>query len=447
MKDILVVEDNFEMGTLLCDFLDAEGFSVDWCKNGEDALEHFQNNGAKIILLDIMLPKLNGFEVCRKIRENSNAPIIMVSAKIAKDDKLNGLDKVNLNDFPNLLSIEKYSGSNDFYNKSYSYEIREINGNIYRFDYILNSNNSKIIIFVNIILAVISITIIVLLLVVYFSVIKPFNKISYLPYELAKGNLTMPLKENKNKFFGKFVWGLDLLREKLEENKNKDIEYQKDKMTLLMSISHDIKTPLGIIELYSKALEKKLYKDEAKQNQVLHSINEKCDEIKNYVNQLIESSNTDVLSLNVENTEFYTKELLDNISEFYSDKLNHLNIDFYVNNKNNYLVKGDFDRSVEIMQNIIENAIKYGDGKSISINISKEEEYAIVSIKNSGCNLENSELQNIFQSFWRGSNAKNIKGNGLGLYICKELITKMDGQIFAEKVGSYLIINVLFVMC
>lgn len=91
MKDILVVEDNLEMGTLLCDFLEAEGFSVEWCKDGEKAIECFQNKGAKIILLDIMLPKLNGFEVCRKIRESSNAPIIMVSAKIAKDDKLNGL--------------------------------------------------------------------------------------------------------------------------------------------------------------------------------------------------------------------------------------------------------------------------------------------------------------------------------------------------------------------
>ena len=91
MTDILVVEDNLEMATLLCDFLEAEGYSVQNCTDGESALKAFESEGARLVILDIMLPGLDGFAVCRKIRENANTPIIIVSAKTEKDDKLNGL--------------------------------------------------------------------------------------------------------------------------------------------------------------------------------------------------------------------------------------------------------------------------------------------------------------------------------------------------------------------
>lgn len=91
MTDILVVEDNLEMSGLLADFLTSEGYTSVQCADGESALEHFEKFGAKVVILDIMLPGLDGFAVCRKIRETSNTPIIIVSAKCAKDDKLNGL--------------------------------------------------------------------------------------------------------------------------------------------------------------------------------------------------------------------------------------------------------------------------------------------------------------------------------------------------------------------
>ncbi|MCR5728064.1 MAG: response regulator transcription factor [Lachnospiraceae bacterium] len=91
MADILVVEDNIEMGTLLCDFLQAEGYTTEHCTDGADALDMFVDSGPKLVILDIMLPHLDGYGICKKIRETSNAPVIMVSAKNMKDDKLKGL--------------------------------------------------------------------------------------------------------------------------------------------------------------------------------------------------------------------------------------------------------------------------------------------------------------------------------------------------------------------
>lgn len=91
MTDILLVEDNEEMASLLRDFLEAEGYSVTHCADGESAMELFRSSGARLVILDIMLPGLDGFGVCRSIRESSNTPVIIVSARTEKDDKLSGL--------------------------------------------------------------------------------------------------------------------------------------------------------------------------------------------------------------------------------------------------------------------------------------------------------------------------------------------------------------------
>ncbi len=91
MIDILIVEDNKELSTLLSDFLRAENYIVSVAENGEKALSLYEKYGARLILLDIMLPGMDGFAVCSKIREQSNTPILIVSAKTEKDDKLNGL--------------------------------------------------------------------------------------------------------------------------------------------------------------------------------------------------------------------------------------------------------------------------------------------------------------------------------------------------------------------
>lgn len=91
MTDILIVEDNKELANLLCDFLRAENYTVSIAETGEKALSLYEKYGARLVVLDIMLPGMDGFAVCRKIREESNTPILIVSAKTEKEDKLNGL--------------------------------------------------------------------------------------------------------------------------------------------------------------------------------------------------------------------------------------------------------------------------------------------------------------------------------------------------------------------
>ena len=92
MLDILIVEDNKEIGQLLQNFLRKENYVVSIAESGEKALEIFDRYGAKLVILDLMLPGMDGFSVCSKIREDSNAHILIASAKTEKDDKLKGLN-------------------------------------------------------------------------------------------------------------------------------------------------------------------------------------------------------------------------------------------------------------------------------------------------------------------------------------------------------------------
>lgn len=91
MPDIIIVEDNKEIGTLLCDFLRRENYTVSLADTGEKALSIFEQYGAKLLVLDIGLPRLDGFSVCSRIRETSNTHILIASAKTDKESTLKGL--------------------------------------------------------------------------------------------------------------------------------------------------------------------------------------------------------------------------------------------------------------------------------------------------------------------------------------------------------------------
>ena len=80
----------------------------------------------------------------------------------------------------------------------------------------------------------------------------------------------------------------------------------------------------------------------------------------------------------------------------------------------------------------------------ISIDITEEDGCILVAVRNSGNNLPETELPHIFDSFWRGSNAESNKGSGLGLYICRQLMHKMNGEIFAEIKGKDMVVTVVF---
>lgn len=202
MIDILIVEDNKELAKLLCDFLQTENYTVSIADTAEKVLLLYEKYGARLVVLDIMLPGADGFSVCKKIRMQSNTPILIVSAKTEKDDKLTGL---------NL-------GADDYIEKPYDIDIMlaKISG-IFKRRYLLDELNDEDI------------------------RINKINRIAYknnIPLELTakEFDLLMLLIENKGRVLSKeyifnTIWGSDSfsepqtltvhmkwLRQKIEEN-------------------------------------------------------------------------------------------------------------------------------------------------------------------------------------------------------------------------------------
>ncbi len=90
---ILVVDDESRMRKLVRDFLVKKGYDVVEAGDGEEALDKFYaDKDISLIILDVMMPKMNGFEVCKEIREHSKVPIIMLTAKGGENDELNGFE-------------------------------------------------------------------------------------------------------------------------------------------------------------------------------------------------------------------------------------------------------------------------------------------------------------------------------------------------------------------
>lgn len=334
--------------------------------------------------------------------------------------------QLDLSEYKTILRVSLFDAGESC---NADYIVENVNGTLYRIEYRASWENSFLT-GMNVAFALIFLVTAGAVLFVYQSILLPFWKMQEMPAELAKGNLAVPVKAEKNKMFGRFLWGMDMLRENLEEKKEKELELQKEKQTLILLLSHDIKTPLLAMELYAKALQEGLYPEEEKQKEAYNGIFKNIGEIKNYVNEITNASREDFLHLTVKEGEFYLLAAIDAIDKYYREKLALLHTEFVLERPENCLLKGDLDRMIEVVQNLMENAIKYGDGKRITIYFDEEEDCKLLTVANTGEVPKKEEVTHLFDSFYRGSNSKKAKGSGLGLYIAKKLMTLMDGDVF-----------------
>ena len=91
-KKILIIEDEIDLIKVLKDTFEKENFQVFYAENGEEGIEKFYEKNPDLILLDINMPKKNGWEVCKEVREQSNIPIVMMTARDSEIDELKGLN-------------------------------------------------------------------------------------------------------------------------------------------------------------------------------------------------------------------------------------------------------------------------------------------------------------------------------------------------------------------
>lgn len=343
-------------------------------------------------------------------------------------DRIEETGSTDISGFPHLTGV--YSGE-QLYRSDEHYLIIEAGGKLYRVEYTTEGRN-RTVLAVNCVLAALFLLILILLVYIRRNIIVPFGRLNTVPQELAKGNLAVPIPEEKSRMFGKFTWGVNLLREKIEGDRQKELSMQRDKKLLLLSLSHDIKTPLSAIKLNAKALARGLYKDEEKRRSAAESINSRADEIEHFVSEITKAASEDFMEFEVTQGEAFLSSILRRLSDRYAQQLAVSGTKFTIDRFDDCILSCDPDRLVECLQNLIENAVKYGDGRQIGLSFDKMDGCELITVSNTGCSLEEKELPQIFESFHRGSNAENVQGNGLGLFICKRLMSLMGGEIYAD---------------
>ncbi len=399
-------------------------------------MSKFRRVSVIIIIIEILIVALMDVIYIRNVDEEDayyRVEVERLVRMLENDEALKSEpETIDLAGFDTLTKVSFFNSSEICNN---SYVVENVGGVEYRIEYEV-SRERRLFIILNMGMLVMLLVTISVLVFVGGKIIHPFNRMSDMTVELAKGNLTAPLQEDKNRFFGKFIWGVDVLRENLEDTRSRNLEYQKEKKTLLLSLSHDIKTPLSAIKLYAKALSDGLYDTEDERAAAIKGILIKTDEIKNYVDKIHNISREEFMEFDVEVGEHYISEVLKGVKVYYSDKLSVLHTEFEIEDYMDCILKCDLNRLIEVIQNLMENAIKYGDGKSIRISFSDEEDCKLITVSNTGCSLEKNEMGNIFESFYRGSNTYGISGNGLGLFIVRQLMRRMDGEVFAQVDGD-----------
>ena len=129
MSKILIIEDEEVIADLEKDYLELSGFEVEIRNNGKDGLDAALNDDFSLVILDLMLPEMDGFEVCKRIREERNIPIIMVSAKKEDIDKIRGLGL----------------GADDYMTKPFSPSelVARVKAHLNRYDRLVGSTQKK----------------------------------------------------------------------------------------------------------------------------------------------------------------------------------------------------------------------------------------------------------------------------------------------------------------
>ena len=280
---------------------------------------------------------------------------------------------------------------------------------------------------------------IIIAFIIYLQIriLKPFEDLTDYAVKISKNELSQKLPESKNRYFGRFIWGVNMLSDQIAGDKERIGKLMKERQTMLTTIAHGIKTPVSNITLYASSIETGLYQSDKKPNQVDAEIAAKIEknagDINRLVEEMINTSSTGMVDFEPKIQAFYINEVEEYIREEYSNRLEVQRIPLEIDSCQNAMINSDKSGIFRIITQLMENAIKYGDGTGIKVSIDKQEEGYYFSVKNKGKTLPENEIPYIFGSFWRGSNAQGIKGSGIGLFEARTIASRLGGDIYVKQ--------------
>ena len=285
--------------------------------------------------------------------------------------------------------------------------------------------------------------IIIMLVILYFRILKPFEKLKNFATEISKGNMDAELRADRGNYFGDFTWSFENMRKEIVKSRNAEKTAIENNKTVIASLSHDIKTPISSIRAYAEAFEANMDSTPEKKQKYLSVIMNKCDEVTKltddlFLHSISEMNRLEVKSEKMDLIKFFDEDVRelfatdDNVSIILpeEDQIRKLNPD---SEKAVLMVSADSKRLLQIMENLKSNAEKYAKTDleiSLEIKAHKNDLSEVaIHFRDFGPGISEDEILFITGKFYRGKNIGDEPGSGLGLYIVNELVQKMDGKL------------------
>lgn len=269
---------------------------------------------------------------------------------------------------------------------------------------------------------------------IHFAVLSPFRRLSEYPERLARLRDIQKLPECKKRFFGKYIWGMNMLSDVLAASSKRIHTLESQRQTLVSTIAHGVKTPVSNIRLYTDAVRTGLYSGKGMTVDIADKIDRNTLKIEELAEELMRSANSVTDGYDIEIKPFHMEELADIIRKEYKDRMKLKRIDLSVECSSNAIVESDKYALYRAVSQLLENAVKYGDGSGIKVRLSREDEGFCISVRNRGELLPEKELPYVFRSYWRGSNAADKEGSGIGLYVVHETAKALGGSAAARRI-------------
>lgn len=233
------------------------------------------------------------------------------------------------------------------------------------------------------------------------------------------------------------------MRDETERNKQiQDIHNAVNARDEFLSIaSHELKTPVTSMRLQMQMLKRKIDKGEAPDLSYIERVNQlalkQCTHLTSLIDDMLDVSRIEASRMTFHFDEIDLDSVVKSASDAFLVNLEEKNILLNSKIQESIRIKGDVFRLEQVVFNLLSNALKYGQGKPIDLEVYREKNFAVIKVTDHGMGITAENVNRIFDRFERVLSSTNISGLGLGLFISKEIIHSHHGSIHVEsKLGE-----------
>lgn len=433
---ILVVDDDREISNALEKLLIREDYEVSKAYNGLDALDRVMTESIQLILLDILMPKLDGLSATLKIREKKNIPIIILSIFSMTYVALATAAAVTTGGFL-LLSVVRKIKAKRFLKHSLlylaGYFVYDFLKSLFDGRRFSNYPLTKSLFYRQLIFISTSF----LMVLATFLLMASGTFLCILPPLLEAGLVYWFIKGSRKTF--------DEINKGFNESLEGQMKSERMKIALITNVSHDLKTPLTSIISYADLLSNEEGLSDAASDYVKVLV-DKSNRLKHIVSDLFDLAKSTSGNMPVEFEKIDLKKLIEQTIADMSSDIERSGIVLKTKlPEDSFNITADGKKLYRVFQNVIDNTLKYSlQGTRVFIELENRSGAAVATIKNTAGYEMDFTVEEIMQRFNRGDKSRSTEGSGLGLSIAESFTQVCGGDFKVEIDGDLFKVTIHF---